>query len=605
MRARRSRDLTLPTNYPMSEELAQSWLTLQCLMIAGVRRAVLILGATVEAAAAPAASWPDARQDNALLIECGRLALAKKGPVVRPRASSGGDREGPVIVACPLCRDDRLFGVVVIEVETLAREQQQIVLQLLKWGTAWLQLLPPDDEASKIAARLASVIEITAKGLEQPCTQAAATAVVTQLARTLGCERVSFGLVENRRVRAQALSYSARIDRRSELMRRIEAAMDEALDEGETLIRPPVGGNNTPRLPAHEALVGGDERAAALTLLLADDGEAVGALTLERPCGPPFDRETVDVCEAAAALLGPIFQMKRLRDRPPLTKLGDALGAAVGDLVGPGHLRSKCLLGGLLVLGTWLSLATGQYRIGATAVLEGTEQRALVAPIEGYVKEAHARAGELVERGDLIATLDDRELILQRRGWISEREDLSRRLDRAVGSFERAEAAIIEAQLGKAEAQLALVEELLSRTRIVAPIDGVIVSGDLSRALGAPVERGQVLFELAPLDGYRAALHVPESDIAYVRRGQRGHLALSALPGEPLGLIVEDIIGIAETEDGQNGFRVEARLEEASAQLRPGMRGVGKIEVEERSLLWIWSHALIHRLTLWLWSRLP
>ena len=33
----------------------------------------------------------------------------------------------------------------------------------------------------------------------------------------------------------------------------------------------------------------------------------------------------------------------------------------------------------------------------------------------------------------------------------------------------------------------------------MAPIPGVIVSGDLSQAIGAPVERGQVLFELAPL----------------------------------------------------------------------------------------------------------
>ena len=201
--------------------------------------------------------------------------------------------------------------------------------------------------------------------------------------------------------------------------------------------------------------------------------------------------------------------------------------------------------------------------------------------------------------------MDDRELELERRRLASERDDLDKRLGRAVGSLDRAEAAILQAQLGKANAQLALVEEQLARTRIVAPIDGVIVSGDLSRALGAPVERGQVLFELAPLDAYRMALQVHESDIGQVERGQRGYLALSAMPGERLPFVVEDIIGVAETDEGQNGFRVEARLEQTGAKLRPGMRGVGKIEVDQRSLLWVWSHALLDRISLWLWSHLP
>ena len=41
-----------------------------------------------------------------------------------------------------------------------------------------------------------------------------------------------------------------------------------------------------------------------------------------------------------------------------------------------------------------------------------------------------------------------------------------------------------------------LIDAQLSRTRIVAPFDAIVVKGDLSQSLGAPVERGNVLFEL-------------------------------------------------------------------------------------------------------------
>jgi multidrug resistance efflux pump len=228
-----------------------------------------------------------------------------------------------------------------------------------------------------------------------------------------------------------------------------------------------------------------------------------------------------------------------------------------------------------------------------------------VAPIDGYIETAYARAGEAVEQGELIATLDRRDLEIDRRRLASQREDLSKRHGRAIGSMERAEAAIIEAQLGKVSAQLDLVDEQLARMRITAPFDGLIVSGDLSHRLGSPVERGQVLFELAPLDSYRMTLQVHESEIGYVEKGQRGYLTLSAKPGDRLPFVVDEIIGIAEIDGGQNGFRVEAHLETATGDLRPGMRGVGKIEIDERSRLWVWGHRLYERMSLLLWSHLP
>lgn len=575
-------------------------------MIPGVRRAILILGPVTDGAVASAACWPSNQLDMALLAEAGKLAQQRKAAVVQPQSAANAEHSnGPAIVACPLFRDKQLFGVVVLEVETLDEQQQHTLLQLLQWGSAWLQLLPHEDNAPAIAARLATVIEVTAKSLEQPSLQAAATAVITHLAQIFGCDRVSFGQLKGRYMQVRALSHSAQIDRRSDLISSIEAAMDEALDEGIPLSHPPVSVDDAQSLPAHERLCASSEGGAVCTLLLSTADKTIGALTFERRKGLPFDNGTIDVCDAIVALLGPVFEMKRLNDRSLLAKAGDAFIGALGKVIGRRRLSSKLLLAGLLGLVIWLSQATGDYRISAAAVLEGIEQRALVAPIDGYIRQAHARAGELIKQGDLIATLDDRDLQLERRRWASERDDLTKKHRRAIGSLDRAEAAIMEAQLGKANAQLALIEEHLARTRIVAPFDGVIVSGDLSRSLGAPVERGQILFELAPLDTYRMALQVHESDIADVARGQRGYLALAAMPGERLAFVVEDIIGVAETDEGQNGFRVEARLEGTANQLRPGMRGVGKIEVTERNLLWIWSHTLLDRISLWLWSHLP
>jgi multidrug efflux pump subunit AcrA (membrane-fusion protein) len=150
-----------------------------------------------------------------------------------------------------------------------------------------------------------------------------------------------------------------------------------------------------------------------------------------------------------------------------------------------------------------------------------------------------------------------------------------------------------------------LIDEQIARTRLMAPFDAVVVKGDLSQSLGAAVERGNVLFELAPLESYRVIMKVDERDITDVTVGRPGQLALSSMPNEPLDLVVEKITPVSVVDEGRNYFRVEARAEGLTDKLRPGMEGVGKIEVEQRKLIWIWTHKLVHWVRMWVWSWWP
>jgi len=152
------------------------------------------------------------------------------------------------------------------------------------------------------------------------------------------------------------------------------------------------------------------------------------------------------------------------------------------------------------------------------------------------------------------------------------------------------------------DAQRDLVEEKIARTRMHAPFKGVVLSGDLSQSLGAPVEAGQVLFEVAPLDSYRVVLEVDEHDVADLGRGKSGHLIIAALPQNHFALTLDQVVPVAVSGEGRNFFRAEASLVEPSTMLRPGMGGVAKIDLGQRKLLWVWTHAIVDRLRLWVWS---
>ncbi len=155
------------------------------------------------------------------------------------------------------------------------------------------------------------------------------------------------------------------------------------------------------------------------------------------------------------------------------------------------------------------------------------------------------------------------------------------------------------------ESEIELLDDHLAHTRVIAPFDGIVVSGDLSQSLGSPVEKGKVLFEIAPFDSYRVVLEVDERDIADVQVGQHGQLLLSAFPSEPVGVTVATVTPVSTAKEGRNFFRVEAKLDQPRDRLRQTMEGAGKIEIDRRSVVWIWTHQVVDWIRLAVWSWLP
>jgi multidrug resistance efflux pump len=356
---------------------------------------------------------------------------------------------------------------------------------------------------------------------------------------------------------------------------------------------------------AHRELAGRAAAGAVLGVPVSAGGRCVGALVFERGDGPPFDAETVLLVEVVAELVAPGLERLVQQERWLSGRWLDQLAAARDRLFGPRHPSLKLGALALLAVVGFLVVAEGEFRVSARTLIEGATQRAVVAPFEGFLAEAHVRAGDRVRAGQLLARLDDRDLQLERVRWTSEREQAERKYREALAKRDRSASRILAAQVSQSEAQLALVEEKLARTRLAAPYDGIVVSGDLSQLLGAPLEHGKVLFELAPLDAYRVVLQVDERDIGYVQAAQRGELALAGHTARTLPFTVRSVTSVSTPRDGRNYFRVEAALEQAPVTLRPGMEGVGKVSAGEARLAWIWTRTFTDWARIAFWSWMP
>lgn len=586
-----------------ARSFASSWLEIQCRAFDGVVRGVVILRASEAAAYAPVAIWPEGIEGSPKLAAVAERALRERRVTV-DGALRNARRQDPVFIAHPILVDDELYGAVALELEGRPESALRDLVRRLGWGIGWLEALARRKTFTS-KARLVTVLELIATALQHERFQAAATAVATELATTFGCERVSIGFIKGRHIEVRALSHSAAFSKKTNLVRALEGAMDEAADQLATVVHPSRKDGPVQVTRAHAELLKQHGSGAACTIPMTAGGKVLGALVLELPAGAEFDARTVELCEHAALLVGPVLDVKRKEDRWLAQKALESMTTYLRNLTGPRHAALKLWAGLTVLLIVFFAIVDGDFMVTADANLEGMVQRAVTAAMQGYIIEARARAGDIVRKGNLLAALDDRDLLLERQKLISQGAQQESERRQAIAEGNRARARILEAQIGQVQAQSALVDEQISRTRLVAPFDAVIVKGDLSQSLGAAVERGNVLFELAPLDTYRVIMKVDERDITYIAVGQTGRLALTSMPNEEIALVVEKITPVSVVDQGRNFFRVEAGAKGAIEKLRPGMEGVGKIQVERRRLIWIWTHKLTHWVRMWVWSWWP
>ena len=586
-------------------DFCRAWLALQCSMLSedrdSVGSAVVVLGEAEVGPFAPVATWPEDIRPSSAVTELAEECLSHREPAILPNAAGGYS------IAYPLLLDGRIYGVVALALRGSTHESRDVIRQL-QWGSAWLDAFLRREQGREDAQtnqRLMTALDLIATALSEDRFLDAARALATELATLLECDRASVGVRKGKHVRVAAMSHSTAVGGRMGLLRKIGAAMDEACDRHDVLVAPAVGDEAWSVNLEQRTLAAAMDGGAVLSVPIEGSEGSFGALTLERSGGRAFELADIELCRSVAMAVASVLEIKHERDRPWPARAARGARRRLAALVGPRRPLAKLAACAALALVVFASLVSGEYRITANSAVEGAVRRVIAAPIDGYLTTADARPGDTVRSGDVLAAFDDRDLRLERLQVAAEEAQLQARLQEAVANRERAEAQVIRAQLAQSAAHLELLDEQLFRARVAAPFDAVVVSGDMSQSLGAPIERGETLFELAPLDAYRVVLRLDEHDIAAVQPGAGGTLVLSALPNESLPIVVERITPIATAEEGINYFRVEAALTDVNARIRPGMEGVAKVAAGRERLMWIWTHKLVRWLRLRTWAWLP
>lgn len=456
----------------------------------------------------------------------------------------------------------------------LLQAQLESLAQFPSFWKSWQELRGQTGRAS---AEL--MLGIIAALHAAPDLSAAAALLADQLQAWLGCQRVVVSLPGRAAGRLLAVSGQQRIDLRSEATQTLTSALDEIVAQPRpirwTLRGPDQQQPEWPTLRRAAALTGAtvvlgiplrDENqrpVAALMLLLGDD------------LPPRVWSEFQSLLPVLSGTLKSVSSAHRTLLRGVWERFG-----------GPSRYSRRTWLAAAAALMAILLLPI-PFRPATRFTIEPVTRRFVAAPFPGVLERCLAMPGDLVEKGEVLARMDEQELRWELAGLEAEYNQAAKRYDTALATQSAAAVQLSKFEMEQFQTRIDTLEQRLAHLTIRSPLTGVVVRGDLERSEGAPLTIGQTLFEIAPLDRMVAELEVPEDEVSFVYPGQHIRLRLDADPFQVFTATVNSVHPRAELRHNRTVFIAEAHLGNDDKQLRPGMNGRATGSGPLRPLVWV------------------
>ncbi len=242
------------------------------------------------------------------------------------------------------------------------------------------------------------------------------------------------------------------------------------------------------------------------------------------------------------------------------------------------------------------------FAVSAAGEISPAEQVSVRPEINGRIERLPVDVGDRVRKNDLLFALDDKELQQQKAAALTSIERAQLELDQAKRNYQRSEELFAENlisrelyenakttfdlaknSLERAQRELALIEERLTKTQVVAPFDCTVLTRPVS--IGQAVSgsggfnSGTEVLTIADLNSMVINAHINQADVSRLQVNQVVEVAVEAVSGLTVTGVVERIAPQATIRNNIKGFAARILLRNVDPRVRPGMTANIKIPV--------------------------
>ncbi|MEZ6129751.1 MAG: HlyD family efflux transporter periplasmic adaptor subunit [Planctomycetaceae bacterium] len=442
---------------------------------------------------------------------------------------------------------------------------------------------------------VAALVELVARIAACRSAATAGRCLVDELQSYLNAGRVALGQCRDGhpKCRLMAVSGLPDVDAFSEETSQTEAVLLESIARNTTTVWPAHEDSGRHALLSHQRFAQQQQSVAVVsTPLRTADGHCVGALVAtfsdEAAAHEAFRFLFAGERSLAAAFSSADRSSQSVRGR---------LLSRVRSLWRGAAFRTAAVVTAVV---TAMMFVPVDYRVTCEAEMQPVARRFVAAPFAAPLERCLVEPGDVVEVDQLLAVLDGRELRWELAGVRADLARAGKEHDAHLSRQEFGDAAITRHEIERLQNRSSLLTERTRNLEIRSPIAGVIVAGDLKEAEGVPLETGQSLFEVAPLDRMRVEVAVPEADMRHVAEGMPLALRLDAARSEVVSATIQQLHPAATLRDHDNVFIAEADVANEALLLRPGMKGTAAISTGPKALGWNLFHKPVAEVVGWL-----
>lgn len=281
-------------------------------------------------------------------------------------------------------------------------------------------------------------------------------------------------------------------------------------------------------------------------------------------------------------------------------------------------------------------------KVTANGKIDAKRKVDLSANVMGQIVNLAVHEGDQVKKGAFLLQIDQKQLAASAQGaaaslqaLFSDRDAARANLGAAerdyqraqanynqkiipLADFERAKTALDAAQanvssaerrIDQAKANVTAARDTLSKTTMVAPMDGIVTAlpveeGEVA-VIGTMNNAGTKLLTIADMSVVEAVMEVDETDIPSVKVGQRANVTIDAYPNKTFSGLVTEVGSSPIVRNGGLGggssteavnFEVKIQVENPPPDVRPGFSASADIITGTRAkVLAIPIQALIVR----------
>lgn len=444
---------------------------------------------------------------------------------------------------------------------------------------------------------LAAIMELVAKIEKSDTVKSACEMACNELVSLLGCDSAAIGLFKKRKLKVNAISGIAKIDRASRTCRDYQQALYESFVRDQQGTYPAHDTDNGHLLLAHKQLVSTVQSQSAVSQPLAsDDEQAIGSWIFTGSQAQLASEHFARFVDTATPHIAGALDLLHRAQKSRLQRVWSLLKRKT-------KLFTRLMIPIFIIAFFLLMQVPVTYKVRCNCTVEPVLRRFAVAAFDGLVDSGFVEPGDLVEKDQVLAEIDGRTIRWELLGVSSQRKQSLRQREIELADRNIPQTLLAELENRRLTAEEEVLKYKQDHLKIRSPISGVVLSGSLERAEAASVKTGQVLFEIGPLNPVKIEIAVPADDASQVKKGHPVTVWIEGQEDRPLESVIERIHPRSEIRDALNIFVAELKFENPDELLRPGMKGVVRIDAEKRSLGWSLFHKPINylrsRLTWW------